>query len=449
MAYLRGLILLLSFAVSSVQAQTYFYPTQAAAASDCQIVLNSIANVSGRTGPIYGACTQQTTPAVAGYVGFLGISEYRGSVSTSSPYGDSYATWRLYYAAAAGPSSDCAAAAAGQTDSASPFYNPEDGKSTYSSAATQCRGGCAFGPIGNQGIVTVGGTIGAGMTTAHFGFTGATCPATPDSPPPIVAKPPPPTDQVCTAAGSGQTYCRTQAGQNCYTASTGRQICWSNGETGTKTDGPIAQVRAPGTATPSAPTPTPGETLTATRTPTTITTTNISADGTTTTTTTTVQNFITVNGTDASGTNSGVPAGSPGGASGASGPGTPGGVSGGACGTNYVCTGDQVQCAILAETQKDRCASESLTAIKDAKPTTPASASLEAAGKGGEETVGGSQLNTAGIASGNVSCPVIPPVTILGHVIGIDTSVFCSWMQAGAFLVVLGATILSLKILGS
>ena len=81
------------------------------------------------------------------------------------------------------------------------------------------------------------------------------------------------------------------------TSAKGRQLCWKPGETGTKTDGPVAQVRNAGTQ-PNAPAfdlPS-GDTLQATGQKTTATTNN---------TTTTTTNYTTVHGTNAGSKNQG------------------------------------------------------------------------------------------------------------------------------------------------
>ena len=107
-----------------------------------------------------------------------------------------------------------------------------------------------------------------------------------------------PSPQTCTPAGGGShNYCVKSTGDHCMTSAQGRQLCWKPGETGTKTDGPIAQVRDAGT-TPNVPNfnlPS-GDTLQATGQKSTATT------GRTTTTTT---NYKTVHGTNAGPKNQG------------------------------------------------------------------------------------------------------------------------------------------------
>lgn len=105
--------------------------------------------------------------------------------------------------------------------------------------------------------------------------------------------------QECVAAGSNQTMCVKANGQHCHTTSRGNQICWQGGETGTKTDGPVAQVRNAGTqaVTPNLNLPS-GDTLTKTGSSVT-TTTNGQGSGQGSTTTTTTTNYTTIHGTNA------------------------------------------------------------------------------------------------------------------------------------------------------
>lgn len=116
-----------------------------------------------------------------------------------------------------------------------------------------CSGGCVFEP---NAPLTIAVGDGAGAFTVSSGWepTGAACtvgeatPAPSDQP------------QECVPVG-GQTMCVKPDGDHCYSAGTGRQICWDPGETGEKTDGPVKQRRDPG-ETPQPPTPpTNGDTL--------------------------------------------------------------------------------------------------------------------------------------------------------------------------------------------
>jgi hypothetical protein len=232
---------------------------------------------------------------------------------------------------------------AGNDPSSSGFIKPSDYMVT--NFDHKCVGGCNFAL--RPGSVTVGAP-GGNIYGGQYEFTGATCTATVDSPPPA-ARPVAPTSQVCKPAGDGQTFCVQQDGQECYTISPGRQTCWQRTETGTKTDGPYAQVRGPGSTTPPAPPPPNGETFNQSGTPVTISSTSNNV-----TTTTTVINYITNNGTSAGPTDQGEPS---------DGSGHTSSASGGSCDSGYSCSGDAIQCAQLAEEHKARCALEESPSI--------------------------------------------------------------------------------------
>ncbi|UNK44015.1 hypothetical protein MNO14_08200 [Luteimonas sp. S4-F44] len=115
--------------------------------------------------------------------------------------------------------------------------------------------------------------------------------------------------QVCTPGPGGQTYCVRRNGDHCATSAKGRQICWKPGETGTKTDGPVAQVRNAGEQAiqPKLDLPS-GDTLR--KSGDSITTTTTTGDGNGgqgTKTTTTTTNYTTIHGTNAGSGNQGRP----------------------------------------------------------------------------------------------------------------------------------------------
>ncbi len=225
-----------------------------------------------------------------------------------------------------------------------------------------CVGGCSFGPQGPNTKVTHAGVI---TTQGDFGFSGLTCSATPDSPPPATNPPPPSPDPVCTPAGAGQTYCRKQDGKQCYTAgSTGKEICWDPTETGTKTEGPTAQIRATGSTVPPAPPSPPGDSYQQHGTPTTTTTSTTTTNGGTPTTTThTVINYTNTGGTPAGTVDSGTPpSGTPTGT--ASGPSS---ATVGACGAAVACSGNAIDCAALVELNRIRCGQDSGGGVQGGK----------------------------------------------------------------------------------
>lgn len=161
--------------------------------------------------------------------------------------------------------------------------------------------GCMLAMNGPGSCTTVGGSQ-VEMCNGEFTFSGAVCGA--EVPPVFVPGPDTPeqasqnTPQECVAVGGGShNYCVKSSGDHCMTSAQGRQLCWKPGETGTKTDGPIAQVRNAGTTPNVPPLDLPsGDTLQATGQSATA-----SSGGTTTTTT----NYKTVHGTNAGAKNQG------------------------------------------------------------------------------------------------------------------------------------------------
>lgn len=176
--------------------------------------------------------------------------------------------------------------------------NPGFGVETVRSWTSKCIDGCML-QMSNYECTSVGG-VGSGnkICSGSLNFSGTTCAADPADPDPEAEPKDPPPKQDCMAAGSGQTFCKKPNGDECYTASTGKQICWSPGETGEKTDGPIKQKRDAGES-PIPPNLTldNGDTLTQTGQPVTTTTTTTNSRTITTTTT----NYQTTQGTDANG----------------------------------------------------------------------------------------------------------------------------------------------------
>ena len=165
--------------------------------------------------------------------------------------------------------------------------------------------GCILAMTPGTGTCTSVAGADGNICNGEYRFTGAVCGATP---PPVhivgpdtveaAAKNDP---QACTSAGGGShDYCVKRSGEHCMTSAQGRQLCWKPGETGTKTDGPVAQVRNAGTdVVPPALNLPSGDTLQPTGQKTTAT------SGSTITTTT---NYTTIHGTNAGPKDQGQPA---------------------------------------------------------------------------------------------------------------------------------------------
>lgn len=412
------------------------------------------ANSDGQPSNVYGAniivgCVKQYVPA-SGYRTCNYTAGYRYTAGCTAP-----TTWDEASHTCADLDAACRQAKADSENPTSPMYiAPGQGSGVAWQQPERCVGGCEWkDPAGIAHRATVGGV------SAYWGVrrpTGVRCTlpaAAAGDPTPQASLPQNQPPQACMPAVNGLTMCIRKDGKHCATATTGKQLCWNPGETGTKTDGALAQKRDAGTPSPVVPpVAPPGTSLNQTAGP--VTETNTITNGTSTSTsTTTSTNYTTNTGTDAGTTGSGEAAGTPGGTGSAAGSGNS--VSGGACGSNYACVStDPVQCAALQESQKARCAMESISGVASGTPTAITrdgheSASLTSSGRGIEQTIGGSDLDTSGVQAGSGgACPVPPDVTIQGHLIHMDTTKFCEWMQLGSFLVVLAATILSLKILG-
>lgn len=228
--------------------------------------------------------------------------------------------------------------------------------STLAGAFGTCVDGCMIGERESNSA----GQVDVNDTSIHFGkigFTGETCTGggleLPDFD----------TGQTCTPAqGGNMTVCVKPDGRHCYSASTGRQICWQPGETGTKTDGPVAQTRGPGLTAPTPPAPPPGETFSpgpGNPTPATTTT-----PGGNTINTTTI-NSTTNQGTNAGSGDGGEPADGSGSGSGEGddGDGDGGTASGGeTCAAPPTCSeSSSIGCAILHQQWRTRCTTEEVT----------------------------------------------------------------------------------------
>ena len=219
---------------------------------------------------------------------------------------------------------------------------PSASYSSTSSNFQLCKDGCAFV---DDGSGYAGSNDGVNWTVFSNSWkpSGNTCSAgTPE-----------PKDKPCFPAPDGQTFCiRPGPKPFCASASTGREICWGPGETGTKTDGPTIQNRAPGTNPPADPVPDNGDGVTKTSGP---NNTNLKGGGTGPTIITNITNWTTTSGADGGANNDGQPeGGSPDGDDEGDEKGTAGGGAG--CDAPPVCSGGDPQlCAVLEQTWRNRC----------------------------------------------------------------------------------------------
>lgn len=247
-----------------------------------------------------------------------------------------------------------------------PSTPPNYGYWTLQSAGTSmCKSGCSFqrGEIlETRGFQVCGSgqcTAGPSQVRAVWSYSGAKCSAQPTDPPP-----PADDDVSCTPATANQTYCIRPNGENCYTASSGRMICWKPAEHGTKTDGPTTQTNNAGDEQPNPP---PGSQHTSTVKTSTSTTTN--------TTITTTNTYTTTSGAPAGSTNQGTAVGPDGKPVSGGGNGTGDGSGdgdgednsaggGGDCESPPITSGDAILGMVATQTWATRCAVEAGNAAK-------------------------------------------------------------------------------------
>ena len=240
-----------------------------------------------------------------------------------------------------------------------------------SAGSSMCKSGCSFirGDVLERRTAQV---CGSGNCTAMsdqvrtvWKYSGEKCSTQPNQPPPPLDDKEP----SCSPAVSGQTYCITQTGDNCYTASTGRMICWTPTEPGTKPDGPVTQTNTNGN---QAPNPPPGSTSKSTVNTTTTTNTNTNI--------TTTNTYTTTSGAPAGSTNQGTGVGSNGKPNTGTGTGTGSGGTGtgsggagengntagggGDCKTPPITSGDAIAGMVATQTWATRCAVESGNSVK-------------------------------------------------------------------------------------
>lgn len=168
-------------------------------------------------------------------------------------------------------------------------------------------------------------------------------------------------------AGDGQSFCIKPSGEQCYTASNGREVCWSPNETGEKSDRNVLQKRNAGNTEipPANPNLPNGDVLEKVGQSITTDTTRTQGN-TSTTTTTTTTNYQTEFGTNPGTGDQGAPADGSGGDEGGEGDSDSGSVDGGGdCDSPPIVRGgDPVQAAVVNQTWATRCAVKAGNAAK-------------------------------------------------------------------------------------
>lgn len=243
--------------------------------------------------------------------------------------------------------------------------------------SSRCIAGCRFSSSDSQCSVVAGSA--QQMCTGNYEWGGA-CEADPPAPgdpfipdtyeTPEGAASESGKEEGCIPGSSGQNICLKRNGKACYTASTGREICWDYTEVGEKSDNNILQKRNPGPTEipPSNPNLPTGDTLEKSGDSVTVETTKKQGN-TSTTTVTTTTNYQTTHGTNPGQGNQGQPEGTPGGSgsgTGGEGDDDKGTVDGGGdCDSPPIVRGgDPVQAAVVNQTWATRCAVKAGNAAK-------------------------------------------------------------------------------------
>lgn len=275
-----------------------------------------------------------------------------------------------------------------------------------------CSEGCQYAPAGQQNMFSVTGSDGVARlwySTAGATPSGGTCAVeggNQEAPP-------------CQPLGDGQTACKRDDGQICHTtATTGRQICWTPGQTGEKTDGPDMQKASAG-QNPQPPNNAllpSGDELIPQGPKTDVQHTSESGHS----STTNITNYTTAFGTNAgTGKDSGSKVGSGSGSGSGEGEGDGDGdgdgkgtATGGECGSGWTCSGDPIACAQLREAHLQRCA------LVDG----PAEGELGNAEDGMGEGIGklfgsgGDGMNVLNVLGGSINqtkqCPANPVIDL-------------------------------------
>lgn len=234
-----------------------------------------------------------------------------------------------------------------------------------------CKGGCSYAPLPEQS-----GAFGQETTFgATWRATGATCSADNHT------KPFDPNKDICTQQGS-LTQCVKPDGRFCANATTGKEICWNKGETGQRRtlDGSLAGDRQVAPGVPSV----------------------TGIDGGTTSNSTTTINNTTYNQEFKGGGTSSGPSQSNTGEGGSENPDgsdkDKGSASGGgSCSAPPSCSGDAINCAVLDQQWRTRCANDK---NDDGQPDWTEGDKPTGEGEGTDGNVGESEYKRFGLSLG-------------------------------------------------
>lgn len=323
---------------------------------------------------------------------------------------------------------------------------------TTRSAGSQCVAGCEFkvshgsGPTVSTSVIGQAGSL---AITGIWEYTGNACAA--NLPDLTESDAQTKKEEECIPVGS-QTMCQKANGQLCYQSSTGREICWEAGETGTKTDGPVAQDRKPGQVNPPDTKQLPnGETGTKTGDVITTVTTVTNIGGGTTTITTTTTNYNGGSGANAGDGDDGKDKG---------GGGKPGGddgeknsAAGGiTCNSPPVTTGDPLLAKNVEQNWVALCRGETETKNMgdDANSLAAAADALEPQEIGivSDEPSDGVAFDGNLLQLGSGACPPPPNVSIMGQAFQWPAR-FCDLVAALRLLFIAAATVMALRVVAS
>ncbi|QIK81673.1 hypothetical protein G7069_08745 [Lysobacter sp. HDW10] len=312
------------------------------------------------------------------------------------------------------------------SDPNDPGYVGDPGKrQKVKTSTTDCVGSCEMGFSGGseKGKTRLWSPNGLYNDVTTFSgsweYTGNVCGVAPSAPTETPEKQKEKPKEVCRQLGN-QTACMMPDGRVCPSGHEGRELCWTPGETGQKTDGSILQTKKPGT-TEGAPTIALPNGDTASKQGSVSVEHSSTVNNTTTISNTTITTYITNSGADAGTKNEGKPTEENGQGEDDSKDKDKGEASGGGnCKVAPSCSGDSIQCAQVQQAWLARCSADTndngqpdWTEVEDMnKDASNVFNDSQGNGKFWADGTGsgpndGSQLDQGGFVGGSGSCPAL------------------------------------------
>lgn len=273
-----------------------------------------------------------------------------------------------------------------------------------------------------------------------------------------------PKAEECTPVGGGQTMCRKGDGRFCATASTGREICWKPHEVGSKADGEFVQTKKPGTSN-GEPSISLSNGDTATKTNDVRIQETSTLNGQTRTSDSVLSTYKTTSGADATPKSEGQPTSTGGVSSGGmpvpdgsdkgeeDGDGDTAG-GGATCSAAPTCSGDVINCAILEQQWRTRCANDQNdNGMDDWLEPKEGDGALPDDGQDGEPGTGEKEISASliemGGFGGSRSCPALGSINIppFGTFSFDDKPWLCDMVNLIRALMYLLAAFVSIRIL--